>query len=979
MSQVETAVSKFAVAWRSGQFPKISDYLNAGENPRESLLELVMVDLEFRWRQSGDWTHEKTLEPGSNAAEQLPAQPGLEDYLLCYPDLGPIDELPVEAIVHEYDVRNKYGDRPAMESYQHRFPQQYPAFCKTTESFRDELTAVQREQAERDTVSNAAAQGVGGVTLPPRDSSESEARSSAPLQTASQVGRLPEKFGRYKILKVLGEGGMGAVYLAEDPDLDRKVAIKVPFFEHGDSKAVLDRFRREAKSIAALHHPNICPIFEVSETDGTHYMAMAFIEGKPLSSYVRPEKGQDIRAAVKMVHKIAVALHDAHQRGVIHRDLKPDNIMIDRRKEPVIMDFGLARREGKADTQLTTAGQIMGTPSYMPPEQVAGRVEDMGPGCDIYSLGVILYELLTGRLPFTGGLLAILTQIAVDRPQPPSTHRAEIDAELDAICQKAMEKKISDRYASMAEFAKALNDYANGTARRTGKLDPVPPADDNRELLEALEHVPPIAGLKTATMKPHPSPTRSPKTARDGNKRKGPPMVAIACGGAALLLLASIVFFMQTKDGTIRVEINDPAIEVAIKGTDIILKQADQGKDVTLSPGERTLVVQREGFKFETSKLTLKKGDEITVQVELLGGEVFVRQGENVIGQQRLPRSGLAGDNPNSGRNVDLKRAIVGGYQPESPTNDWNYVDIQMDGEGNLIWKNAAGVSWSIVLKGTDFWTGPDCLYGEKKLAIERNDAGLVSSVAVPPDGAFPRNPNASAVVRERTSSAGKGQPSSASNMAGTSVGQTKVFGTGAAPPAIAPFNADQAKPHQAPARTTTPDRAVSFVESLGGKVIRDDNSAGKPVTGIELTDTNVTDAGLKELASLTNLSSLNLSQTQVTDAGLKELAHFKNLRILHLWRTQVTDAGLTNLAPLTNLYVLDLNSTQVTDAGLKNLAPLTNLGVLSLPETKVTNAGLKELASHTNLSVLDLRGTLVTDAGVKELQKALPKCKIVK
>ena len=229
------------------------------------------------------------------------------------------------------------------------------------------------------------------------------------------------------------------------------------------------------------------------------------------------------------------------------------------------------------------------------------------------------------------------------------------------------------------------------------------------------------------------------------------------------------------------------------------------------------------------------------------------------------------------------------------------------------------------------------------------------------------------------------------------------------------------------PLSVPTPERAIAFVESLGGKVVRDDNSPDKPVTRIDLSNTKVTDAGLKELAPLTNLELLDLNGTQVTDAGLKELAHFKNLRILnlwrtqvtdaglkklapltnlelldlngtqvtdaglkelahfknlrilHLWRTQVTDAGLTNLAPLTNLYVLDLNSTQVTDAGLKNLAPLTNLGVLSLPETKVTNAGLKELASHTNLSVLDLRGTLVTDAGVKELQKALPKCKIVK
>lgn len=262
---------------------------------------------------------------------------------------------------------------------------------------------------------------------------------------------------------------MGAVYLAHDTTLDRPVALKIPQFT-GNVEMAAARFLREAQSAASLHHPNICPIYDLGAIDGTHFLAMAFVAGEPLSSRVGSHQPMDPGEASRFVHQTALAMQYAHDKGVIHRDLKPANIMIDDRGEPVVMDFGLARRRDASNLQLTIEGEFMGTPSYMPPEQVAGEVARMGPASDIYSLGVVLYQLLTGVLPFRGDLLALLGQVVADDPPPPSTRRNGLSKRFDAICLKAMAKKPEERWKSMRAMAEVLAPLA-GMAR-----DSSPPA-----------------------------------------------------------------------------------------------------------------------------------------------------------------------------------------------------------------------------------------------------------------------------------------------------------------------------------------------------------------------------------------------------------------------------------------------------------------------------------------------------------------------
>lgn len=274
---------------------------------------------------------------------------------------------------------------------------------------------------------------------------------------APETSRPPEQFGRYTIRRKLGQGAMGIVYLAKDVELGRLVAIKLPLFGRSSEAAVVERFQREIRAAAAIQHPNICPIYDVGQIDGSLFMTMAFIEGRPLSRALDEQTSLSVNQAVSLVRKLALALHAAHQRGVVHRDLKPANIMIDRRGEPIIMDFGLARRRDSDDARLTASGAIVGTPAYMSAEQVAGI--EATEASDVYSLGVILYELVAGRLPFEGELVPLLNKIAHESPAPPSTYCQDAPKTIDAICLRALAKDPEERFASAEEMARELTRF----------------------------------------------------------------------------------------------------------------------------------------------------------------------------------------------------------------------------------------------------------------------------------------------------------------------------------------------------------------------------------------------------------------------------------------------------------------------------------------------------------------------------------------
>jgi formylglycine-generating enzyme required for sulfatase activity/predicted Ser/Thr protein kinase len=273
------------------------------------------------------------------------------------------------------------------------------------------------------------------------------------------------QFGRYRLVRLLGQGAMGAVYLAEDPQLQRHVALKIPRFVDDEDAGSRERFYREARAAATLNHPNICPVHDIGEQDGTPFITMAYVQGNSLSKFIGVKRQWPEREVAKLVRKIALALTEAHAKGVVHRDLKPGNIMLDRRHEPIVTDFGLAGRANRpGEEKLTHTGMLLGTPAYMSPEQAEADFAQVGPQSDVYSLGVICYELLTGKVPFRGPVSAVIVQIVRDQPQRPSELRPSLDGRLEAICLKMMAKTPTDRYRTAAEVADALREFLEETA-----------------------------------------------------------------------------------------------------------------------------------------------------------------------------------------------------------------------------------------------------------------------------------------------------------------------------------------------------------------------------------------------------------------------------------------------------------------------------------------------------------------------------------
>jgi len=269
--------------------------------------------------------------------------------------------------------------------------------------------------------------------------------SSPPLGTKLRY------FGDYELLEEVARGGMGVVYKARQVSLNRIVAVKMILAGRFATPAEIERFRAEARAAAGLQHANIVPIYEVGDQEGQNYFSMEFVDGPNLAQVVREHPLPAARAA-RYVQLIAEAVQFAHERGVLHRDLKPSNVLIDPFDQPRVTDFGLAKNLA-GDSELTETGQVLGAPSFVPPEQAAGHKEDVGPHSDVYAVGAILYHLLTGRPPFAAETLAAtLAQVLNNEPVAPRLLNATIPRDLETICLKCLEKKPQQRYPTAKEL-----------------------------------------------------------------------------------------------------------------------------------------------------------------------------------------------------------------------------------------------------------------------------------------------------------------------------------------------------------------------------------------------------------------------------------------------------------------------------------------------------------------------------------------------
>src|SRR5881409_2447613 len=287
------------------------------------------------------------------------------------------------------------------------------------------------------------------------------------------VARMLKDFGDYELLEEIGNGGQGVVYRARQKSLNRIVALKVIGLAHWATEAHVKRFRLEAEAAASLNHPCIVPIYEVGERDGACYFSMGLVEGGQLDAVAKREPIPICHAA-ELIAELARTVSYAHEHGILHRDIKPGNILLDAKGEPHLTDFGLARLV-ETESSVTRTLEVLGTPSYMAPEQAAGKNTQLTSTTDVYGLGAVLYQLLTGHPPFAGGTTYDTVRMVLEtQPRQPRLSNPKVDRDLETICLKCLEKEPAKRYASAQLLAEDIERFLRNEpiqSRRSSRLE----------------------------------------------------------------------------------------------------------------------------------------------------------------------------------------------------------------------------------------------------------------------------------------------------------------------------------------------------------------------------------------------------------------------------------------------------------------------------------------------------------------------------
>lgn len=455
--ELDEYLDEFDRHWQEGFAPRVQDFLASCEQYHPSIaekryliLEALRIDIEYRWSRP-DAAMASTMDIGEDSPG-LPGHPKIEDYQRV---LG-LDDLTTEELIDlvkdEFRARCQSGHNVELAEYRERFPDLPPRFESQLKRIAKQI---QVEQAQTST------DQLFGFTT-----TRSSAFSSGAIPSAGV------EFGGYLVLDRIGSGAMGLVFHARHTRLGRDVALKVIRSGAFATRAEIRRLYREAEAAAKLDHKGIVPIYEVGREGPLHFFSMAYVDGSDLDREVRDSPMSPVKAA-RLVASVSEAVDYAHGQGVVHRDLKPGNILVDRDGQPRVTDFGLAR-EFSADERLTIQGEVLGTPGYMPPEQAAGESRNVNAAGDIYSLGAVLYRIVTGRPPFQAATqLETIQQVLEDAPVAPRLLNRSIPRDLENIILKCLEKDPPRRYRTAGELAEDLNRFLRGDPTLARPLGPV--------------------------------------------------------------------------------------------------------------------------------------------------------------------------------------------------------------------------------------------------------------------------------------------------------------------------------------------------------------------------------------------------------------------------------------------------------------------------------------------------------------------------
>ena len=424
----ESVLREFDRLWHSGQEPSIDDLLQRFPQAKSDLLvELVFADFEYRLAR----------DPETR----------IEHYFDRYPELQRDRAISLDLIKHEFRLRQQQHP-VTLEEYEIRFPD----------------------------LAKALSERLGGQLDVRQEYSGLAARVAELLvglsdDQASRELSPDDMLDRYKIVEKAGRGGFGVVYKAYDTQLDRFVAIKTSRATTSGCAQTAGRLLREARHVAKLKHPSIVPVLDVGTYDGSIYLVSDFIDGQTLAQKIESRRTADLNTA-QMLAEVARGLHFAHQQGIIHRDVKPSNIILDVEDRPYITDFGLSRSDDDGSL-LTLDGVMLGTPAYLSPEQAMGNGNRVDARTDVFSLGVVMYQLLTGQLPFQGDRQSMIQRVIHIEPKPVRNFKPDVSWDLETVCMKALAKDPAHRFQSALEMAEELDRIARGEPIRSRRANPL--------------------------------------------------------------------------------------------------------------------------------------------------------------------------------------------------------------------------------------------------------------------------------------------------------------------------------------------------------------------------------------------------------------------------------------------------------------------------------------------------------------------------
>ncbi len=843
----------------------------------------------------------------------------------------------------------------------------------------------------------------------------------SPLDCPADVA-VPPRIGDYAILRKLGEGGMGSVYLAEDARLGRKAAIKTMRAELATIPECRERFLREARAVAAVTHDNIVPIWQVGEaTDGSPFIAMPFLQGEALSDRLRRERVQPLGVILKVAREVADGLAAAHTAGLIHRDIKPANVWIEgdpaakelgqQVRRCKILDFGLARSQEGWGALLTASGMILGTPAFMAPEQARG--EKVGPRADLFSLGVMLYQMAAGRLPFDGPtVMAVLTALATVDPPAVKTLNPGLPPALSELIARLMSKDPAGRPASAAGVAAEIRQIVKALQPKKAEPPaPGPPAAPPEKTAR-----PRGTGEDTEVQKARPT-GAAPKQAAT-------PRLGLMIGaGVALLAGLTLAFFLwppgkaggplpKTEGGAGEKDKDKAPIAQGPWPREIT---NTIGMRLVLIPKGKALVEMKQDFYLGAYEVTQEEWKRV------MGSEpsYFSRTGEGNKSVltipdaelMRFPVDSVSWDDAQVFMKRLNERDRQAGWRYRLPTTEeWEYAcrggpSADQDYLGQLYYLDKAtktiGPGQANIMNSL----GRTCAVGSyqpNRLGLHDMHGNVSEWTGDWTRLAVPRTGQISGYVKGGSWHLNAGYAAVGSEEVLNATGKLTRVG----------FRAARVRVGVYPNAPTAPDhRAFEYVLSVGGegKVYLNDqlldfkpaaerlrelkspvmameevnlagrwrvNDAGlaafkgvKKIRELNLGSTNVNDPGLSYFKDCKELTHLNLAHTWVGDEGMSHLAGCNNLTYLHLQHTNVGDEGLAAFKGCRKLRNLGLAFTKVTDAGMAHLKDCKNLQTLYLSDTKVTDKGLAHFAGCADLTELQVQRTQVSPAGVASLK----------